>query len=145
MTIRKWLFADNLSVSKIERESFSDAWTMEMISDTFMQDNFIGLVAEENDKVIGYIAITYCLDEAEINIIAVTREYRRKGIASALLDKACETLIETGIDKIFLEVRKSNTSAQKLYEKHNFKYIGVRPKYYKGVEDALLMRKDLKE
>ena len=145
MIIRKWLFADNLSVSKIEKESFSDAWTMEMISDTFMQDNFIGFIAEENDKVIGYIALTYCLDEAEINIIAVTREFRRKGVASALLDKAYEKLKEAGIDKIFLEVRKSNASAQKLYEKHNFKYIGVRPKYYKGVEDALLMRKDLKE
>ena len=145
MIIRKWLFADNLSVSKIEKESFSDAWTMEMISDTFMQDNFIGFVAEENDKVIGYIALTFCLDEAEINIIAVTREFRRKGVASALLDKAYEKLKEAGIDKIFLEVRKSNASAQKLYEKHNFKYIGVRPKYYKGVEDALLMRKDLKE
>ena len=85
MIIRKWLFADNLSVAKIERESFSDAWTMEMISDTFMQDNFIGFVAEENGKVIGYIALTFCLDEAEINIIAVTRNFRRKGVYVSLL------------------------------------------------------------
>ena len=145
MIIRKWLYADNLSVYKIEKESFSDAWTMEMISDTFIQDNFIGFVAEEDEKVIGYIALTYCLDEAEINIIAVTREFRRKGVASALLNKVYETLIEAGIDKIFLEVRRSNKSAQNLYNKHGFTFIGVRPKYYKGVEDALLMRKDLKE
>ena len=145
MIIRKWLFADNLSVAKIERESFSDAWTMEMISDTFMQDNFIGFVAEENGKVIGYIALTYCLDEAEINIIAVTRNFRRKGVATALLNKSYETLIEAGIDKIFLEVRKSNKSAQSLYENQGFKHIGIRPKYYNNVEDALLMRKDLKE
>ncbi len=145
MTIRKWLYADNASVFKIEKESFSDAWTKEMISDTFIQDNFIGFVAEEGDKVIGYIALTYCLDEAEINIIAVTREFRRKGVASALLNKAYETLLSTGIDKIFLEVRKSNKSAQNLYKKQGFTVIGVRPKYYKGVEDALLMRKDLKE
>ena len=145
MIIRKWLYADNLSVYKIEKESFSDAWTMEMISDTFIQDNFIGFIAEEDGRVVGYIALTYCLDEAEINIIAVTREFRRKGVASALLDKAYETLIKAGIDKIFLEVRKSNKSAQNLYKKHGFTLIGVRTKYYKGVEDALLMRKDLKE
>lgn len=145
MTIRKWLYADNLSVYKIEKESFSDAWTKEMISDTFIQDNFIGFVAEEDGKVVGYIALTYCLDEAEINIIAVTREFRRKGIASKLLEKTYETLSPMGVDKIFLEVRRSNKSAQNLYKKQGFEVIGVRPKYYKGVEDAILMRKDLKE
>lgn len=145
MTIRKWLYADNLSVYKIEKESFSDAWTKEMISDTFIQDNFIGFVAEEDGKVVGYIALTYCLDEAEINIIAVTREFRRKGIASKLLEKTYETLLPMGVDKIFLEVRRSNKSAQNLYKKQGFDVIGVRPKYYKGVEDAILMRKDLKE
>lgn len=145
MIIRKWLYTDVNSVFKIEKESFSDAWTKEMISDTFIQDNFIGFVAEENEKVIGYIALTYCLDEAEINIIAVTRDFRRKGVASALLNATYEALLSSGIDKIFLEVRKSNKSAQNLYKKHGFTVIGVRPKYYKGVEDAILMRKDLKE
>ena len=145
MIIRKWLYTDISSVFKIEKESFSDAWTKEMISDTFIQDNFIGFVAEENDNVVGYIALTYCLDEAEINIIAVTREFRRKGVASALLNATYETLLSSGIDKIFLEVRKSNKSAQNLYKKQGFTVIGVRPKYYKGVEDAILMRKDLKE
>ncbi len=145
MTIRKWQYADNLSVYKIEKESFSDPWTKEMISDTFIQDNFIGLVAEEDGVLQGYIALTYCLDEAEINIIAVKREFRRKGIASNLLNSTFETLKMSGINKIFLEVRKSNKSAQSLYKKHGFEYIGVRPKYYKGVEDALIMSKSLIE
>ncbi len=145
MIIRKWQYEDNLSVYKIEKESFSDPWTKEMISDTFIQDNFIGLVAEDKGAVIGYIALTYCLDEAEINIIAVTREYRRKGVATKLLSEAYSALKEMGINKIFLEVRKSNHSAQSLYKNNGFTFIGIRPKYYKGVEDALLMEKFLKE
>ncbi len=145
MIIRKWQYADNLSVYKIEKESFSDPWTKEMISDTFIQENFVGLVAEDKGAVVGYIALTYCLDEAEINIIAVTRDYRKKGIATKLLNEAFLVLSEMGVNKVFLEVRKSNHSAQNLYKSTGFTVIGLRPKYYKGVEDAILMEKILKE
>ncbi len=145
MIIRKWQYADNLSVYKIEKESFSDPWTKEMISDTFIQENFVGLVAEDKGAVVGYIALTYCLDEAEINIIAITRDYRRKGIATKLLNEAFLVLTEIGVNQVFLEVRKSNHSAQNLYKSSGFKVIGLRPKYYKGVEDAILMKKILKE
>ncbi len=145
MIIRKWQYCDNLSVYKIEKESFSDPWTKEMISDTFIQENFVGLVAEDKGAVVGYIALTYCLDEAEINIIAVTRDYRRKGIATKLLNEAFLVLTKIGVDKVFLEVRKSNRSAQNLYKNNGFAVIGLRPKYYKGVEDAILMKKILKE
>ena len=112
MTIRKWQYADNLSVYKIEKESFSDPWTKEMISDTFIQDNFIGYVAEEEGVLQGYIALTYCLDEAEINIIAVKREFRRKGIASKLLLTTFETLKKAGIKKNIMLTGDRETVAQ---------------------------------
>ena len=141
MIIRKWQYADNLSVYKIEKESFSDPWTKEMISDTFIQDNFIGFVAEEEGTLQGYIALTYCLDEAEINIIAVKREFRRKGIASKLLETTFDALKKAGINKIFLEVRKSNICAINLYQKNGYLTISQRKKYYSDGEDAIVMEK----
>lgn len=144
MKIRKWLFKDNLVIAKIEKECFKDPWTMQMISDTFMLDNFLGFVAEEDGEIVGYIALTYCLEEAEINIIAVSEKFRKKGIASELLKKTQTALLKLGVKKLFLEVRRSNEPAQSLYEKNGFTYIGVRPGYYKGVEDALIMSKILK-
>ena len=145
MNIRKWLYSDNLTISKIEKQCFKDPWTHEMISDTFMQNNFIGYVAEDDGVVVGYIALTHCLDEAEINIIAVVDAYRRKGVATMLLNETYKALKELKVKVIFLEVRRSNEVAQSLYEKHGFTYVGVRPYYYKGREDALIMSKILKE
>ena len=145
MIIRKWQYSDNLPISKIEKQCFSDPWTHEMISDTFMQNNFLGYVAEEGGEIIGYIALTYCLDEAEINIIAVVDACRRKGIATKLLNETYKALKELKVKVVFLEVSRSNESAQSLYEKHGFTYVGVRPNYYKGSEDALVMSKILKE
>ena len=145
MIIRKWLYSDNLPISKIEKQCMKDPWTLQMLSDTFMQNNFLGFVAEEDGVVVGYIALTYCLDEAEINIIAVVDSFRRKGVATMLLNETYKVLKQLKVKVVFLEVRRSNEGAQSLYEKHGFTYIGVRPYYYKGREDALVMSKILKE
>lgn len=53
--------------------------------------------------------------------------------------------LSLGIDNIFLEVRVSNAAAIGLYEKHRFSVINIRKKYYDGVEDALIMKRVLKE
>lgn len=143
MIFRRWVYCDNLEVFRIEKECFKEPWTQQMICDTFLSDNFIGYVAENEGKVIGYLALTYCLDESEVNLVAVTHKYRRQKVAKTLFLKAFEELKEKGIVKMFLEVRRNNHSAKALYEQLGFKYISVREKYYSGVEDALIMCKDL--
>ena len=87
MIFRPWVFCDNLEVCRIEKECFKEPWTQQMISSTFLSDNFWGYVAENEGKVIGYLAITYCLDEAEVNIVAVTHNYRRKGVEKGFLNR----------------------------------------------------------
>lgn len=146
MIIRKIHFDDNLQICKIEKQTFLDAWSTQMISDTILLDNFLGYVAvDDNQKVIGYVMLTYCLDEAEIDRIAVIDEYKRQGVATKLLNKTHEELRLKNVHKVYLEVRRSNESAQALYEKNGFTYVGVRPLYYNGKEDALVMSKLLKE
>ena len=145
MIFRPWVYCDNLEVYRIEKECFKEPWTQQMICDAFLSDNFIGYVAEYEGKVIGYVALTYCLDEAEINLVAVTHKYRRQKVAETLLLKIFEVLKEKCVEKIFLEVRRNNHSAKALYEKLGFTYISVREKYYGGVEDALIMSKALSQ
>ena len=145
MTVRKWLFSDIKEILEIEKASFKDAWSMEMLADLFLSNGFYGLVAVENDKICGYIAIKYVLDEGEINIVATTIESRRKGVATLLLESAEKELFLKGVKKLFLEVRRSNLNAQALYEKCGYKYVAVRQNYYQGEEDALIMSKILKE
>lgn len=145
MTVRKWLFSDIKEILEIEKNCFKDAWSMEMLADLFLSNGFYGLVAVENDKICGYVAIKYVLDEGEINIVATNYESRRKGVATLLLESAEKELLLKGVKKLFLEVRRSNLNAQALYEKCGYKYVAVRQNYYQGEEDALIMSKILKE
>ena len=145
MTVRKWLFSDIKEILEIEKNCFKDAWSMEMLADLFLSNGFYGLVAVENDKICGYIAIKFVLDEGEINIVATNLESRRKGVATLLLESAEKELFLKGVKKLFLEVRRSNLNAQALYEKCGYKYVAVRQNYYQGEEDALIMSKILKE
>ena len=141
MEIRPWIFEDNKEIFSLENECFENFWSFKTISDTFLQDNFIGFVAVENGKIIGFIATVWCVDECEIELIAVKKEYRNRLIATSLLNTAIKKFKEMKIIKLFLEVRRSNEVAQSFYEKQGFTYVGVRKNYYNNQEDALIMTK----
>ena len=90
----------------------------------------------------GFIVYRIVVDESEIITVGVNPEKRRLGIASAMIGIIEKTIKSQGVKKIFLEVASTNESAQKLYENCGFKVVGLRPKYYDGV-DAILMSKDI--
>lgn len=96
------------------------------------------IIASQN----GFIVYRATLDEAEIITIGVHPDARRTGIAAAMLGIAEADLKKQGIKHIFLEVAADNAPARALYEQNGFVQIGVRPKYYDGV-DAIMMRKDI--
>jgi ribosomal-protein-alanine N-acetyltransferase len=73
-------------------------------------------------------------------------EYRGKHFACALLDECINKANELKVPKMLLEVRKSNTSAIALYDKYQFKNIGIRKNYYTApIEDAIIMVKELND
>ena len=90
----------------------------------------------------GFIVYRIVVDEAEIITIGVSPEKRRQGIASAMIGIIEKTIKNQGVKKIFLEVAANNIAGQKLYENCGFRTVGLRPKYYDGV-DAILMSKDI--
>ena len=90
----------------------------------------------------GFIVYRQILDEAEIITIGVHPDARRTGIAAAMLGIVEADLKKHGVKHIFLEVAADNAPARALYEQNGFVQIGVRPKYYDGV-DAIMMRKNI--
>lgn len=114
-----------------------------ILKEDLKKDNYIYLVAKKDDIVLGYIGISFVLDNADIISIVVSKEYTKNGIASLLLDNIFKICKEKNITSIFLEVRKSNIPAQKLYEKYNFVNISTRKNYYDGIEDAYIYKKEL--
>ena len=93
--------------------------------------------------VIGIYVLEVVLDEAQINYFAVNNKFRNRGFGSQLmrhLIKQCETL---NVNKLFLEVSESNTTAENFYSRFDFFTVGIRRNYYKDGSDALLKEKTL--
>lgn len=103
------------------------------------KDGFSTFVAFADGALAGYCALS-CFYDLNIDSVAVAAEYRRRGIAGKLLEKALE-----GFEgDVFLEVRKSNLPAIALYEKLGFKKIAERKNYYdRPCEDAIIMKAEL--
>lgn len=103
-------------------------------------------VFEQDNKILGFINYKILYDEAELYFIFVFDEYRKTGIGSKLLNHMINDLIDNKCNKVFLEVRKSNTIAFTFYTKNDFKTINLRKDYYKSLEnndfeDAIIMER----
>lgn len=96
------------------------------------------IIASQN----GFIVWRAVADEAELITIGVDPDARRTGIAAAMLGIMEGEFKKTGIKKIFLEVAENNHPARQLYKNNGYNEIGVRPKYYDGI-DAIMMKKEL--
>ncbi|MBO7525782.1 MAG: ribosomal protein S18-alanine N-acetyltransferase [Clostridia bacterium] len=142
--IRAWKKSDNAAIFALEEKCFSDPWSEKMLDDCFKANNFYGLVCEENGEIVGYCGSVFDFWEAEILLVAVDERYRRRGIAKSLLSEIIDIYDRTGKEAIYLEVRRSNISAQSLYYGLGFEKIAEREKYYQNTEDAFVLKKSLK-
>ena len=99
-----------------------------------------GWVAKDEPGIAGFLVARALVQEAEILNFAVRADERRRGIGTALLIEALNWSMSVGAEKAILEVRASNESAVKFYERYGFRTVGRRPKYYADpIEDALLL------
>ncbi|MBR5975465.1 MAG: ribosomal protein S18-alanine N-acetyltransferase [Clostridiales bacterium] len=131
-------------VHEIEIASFPDPWSVDSLW-AFASDETVRTLVcareEKTGELVGYYALQYVLDEAEIAIIAVKRKYRRQGLGRYLLDRIVEWAKEKEITKIHLEVRSENEAAAHLYRTYGFEEVGRRKNYYEAPrDDAILFR-----
>ena len=134
-------------VLEIENLSFPTPWSYRSYLGELTRNNFahyfVGLI---DGEVIAYIGIWIVIDEAHITTIAVAPEFRGNHIAERLLDFGEEYSKIWGAEKMLLEVRISNSAAQKVYKRHGFEQIAVRKQYYTDtLEDALVMLKHYRD
>lgn len=126
-------------VENLEKEIFSEPYSLKILQEMNDRKNYEILVYFD-EKVRGYAVISSILDEIEIIRIAVSKEFRRKNIASLIFNKIIADFCVCDNTKIFLEVRKSNEKAINFYKKKGFLEIGSRKNYYNNPkEDAILM------
>ena len=144
MNIRGWKFEDILRISELEMECFpKEPWSYRMLADSFENENYVGILCEENGEIAGDGGVTVGYDTADIDNIAVSERYRGCGMGGVLLEELVRVARERGAAKIFLEVRVSNAVAMSLYLKHGFKGVYARTRYYTDGEDCLVMARNI--
>ena len=126
-------------IARLEEKYFSDAWSEEMLADTFEYDYNHLLVEKRDGKVAGYLIYSEVQGEAELLRIAVDKSMRRQGIARSLMSDMLEELTSFEAERVSLEVRAHNIAAVKLYKVFGFKDIFVRENYYHNPEDDALI------
>jgi [ribosomal protein S18]-alanine N-acetyltransferase len=167
--IRAMTEADIFQVAQIERESFPSTWPATAYRRELANHlaRYLVLVdrshppvaaseprrrslfdmfkrgissSETSDFIVGYVGVWLLVDQAHIVAIAVREEYRRRGLGELLLVEAIDLALESRQESVTLEVRRSNGSAQTLYEKYRFLKVGTRKRYYSdNHEDAIIM------
>lgn len=131
-------------VAELERICFgTEAWSEKSVASELNNPLSFWLVAVDGDRVAGYVGSQTVLDESDMMNVAVHPDYRKQGIATALIVGLVEELRKRGSRCLTLEVRASNENAISLYKKLDFQEVGRRKNYYRNPrEDALILRKE---
>lgn len=142
VNVRKMEFRDIKKVVELEEKYLLESLGEKLLASELSEKNNGGsfYVIENDDVVIGYIGRYYFFQEAEVLNFVVDESYQRQGYGQKLFDKMVEDMKD--VKKITLEVRASNIKGINFYTKNGFKQVGVRKKYYKNGEDALLLLKE---
>ena len=142
MTFREMSVEDLEQVVEIEKALFSDPWTKEGFFTFLTKENTMFFVVEEKGKILAYCSMQTVLDQGDILNVAVCPEPQKEGIGYFLVDSMLKMAEITGIHMVHLEVRESNGTARRLYERLGFKKDGLRKDYYTDpTENAVLMTK----
>lgn len=142
VNVRKMEFRDIKKVVELEEKYLLESLGEKLLASELSEKNngVSFYVIENDDVVIGYIGRYYFFQEAEVLNFDVDESYQRQGYGQKLFDKMVEDMKD--VKKITLEVRASNIKGINFYTKNGFKQVGVRKKYYKNGEDALLLLKE---
>lgn len=127
-------------VCELERLCFSTPWSKEALFEELDNPLAVFLTAQSEGKTVGYIGCHFVCGEGFMTNLAVHPDFRRRGIAKALLSELKVKALELGGETIKLEVRKSNLPAIALYTSLGYTVDGERPDFYrKPTENAVLM------
>ena len=133
---------DLANILKIENACFSSPWSEQSLKESLENPASRFYIAYADGDLAGYMGLQIFSGEGYVTNVATLPEYRRKGVARALINAA----LKNDMEFITLEVRESNSPAISLYSLFGFERVGVRPNYYSNpTENAVLMTKFIKD
>jgi ribosomal-protein-alanine N-acetyltransferase len=139
--IRWMIRRDMPEVLTIEGQAFEFPWSEDDFVRCLRQRNCIGMVAEHNERVVGFMIYELHKNRLHILNFAVHEQMRRRGIGSQMIRKLVSKLSPQRRSRIMLEVRETNLSAQLFFRDIGFRAISLLRDFYEDTtEDAYLMQ-----
>ncbi len=139
--IRWMIRRDMAAVLDIENHSFEFPWSEEEFVRALRQRNCIGMVAEMNEVVVGFMIYELHKNRLHILNFAVHQDYRRQGVGRAMVEKLVSKLSYQRRSRILLEVRETNLPAQLFFKALEFQAVSVLRDFYEDTtEDAYVMQ-----
>lgn len=136
---RRMVENDLERVAAIEKEIFSDPWSLNAFKTDLNNNMALPIVAEFENNVIGYASLYVVAEEVQIGNFAVATGFRQRGVGKQLMNEILKAAEERECRFIFLEVRESNEAAKSLYKSFGFKSAGLRKDYYSNPREAALI------
>jgi ribosomal-protein-alanine N-acetyltransferase len=137
--------ADLDAVLAIESRAYPFPWTRGIFRDC-LNAAYPAWVLEQDGRIIGYGVLSLAADEAHVLNVCAAPDVQGQGHGRRMLRALLQVARTRRAQRVFLEVRPSNTHAIALYHDEGFNEIGRRPRYYPakdGREDALVMALEL--
>lgn len=139
--VRWMLRRDMHDVLAIERECFEYAWSEEEFLNCLRMRNCIGVVAELDRKIVGFMIYELPKNKIHLLNIATLREYRRLGVATQMIAKLIGKLAHPRRNRITLQVRETNLQAQLFFRSSGFRATEILKDFYEETcEDAYFMQ-----
>ncbi len=139
--IRWMIRRDMPDVLHTEQDSFEYPWSEEDFLRCLRQRNCIGMVAEQGERVVGFMIYELHKNKLHILNFAVHPGYRRLGVGAQMVAKLISKLSSHRRTRITLEVRETNLTAQLFFRQQGFKAIRVLRTFYEDSgEDAYLLQ-----
>ena len=139
ISIRPMTRGDIPAVAGLESEIYPQPWSPRVFFNELSLDNrrYV-VVTDDSEILVGYGGLLIVEDDAHITTIAVTPRVRGRQLGTRLMLRLVDEAVEAGTRHLTLEVRASNETAQRLYDRFGFEPVGRRKNYYED-EDALVM------
>lgn len=137
----RWMIRRDMDeVLEIEQESFEFPWAEDDFIRCLRQRNCIGMVAEQGERVVGFMI--YELHKTRLHVLnfAVADDLRRTGVGTQMIEKLIHKLSSQRRTRITLEVRETNLPAQIFFRENGFRAVSVLRDFYDdSPEDAYMM------
>jgi len=137
----RWMIRRDMpEVMEIEKGSFEFCWTEEDFFCCLRQRNCVGMVAEHNENIVGFMVYELLKSRLHVLNLAVAPWCRRQGVGAQMIERLVNKLTQQSRQEITLEVRETNLAAQLFFKQQGFTAKSVIQDHYEDTEeDAYVM------